>query len=81
MIERATQAVAEAGLTDLVQFVVGGLAESYLPDDFADAVISNCVINLCPDKEAVYREAFRIPNPAGGLQFRMSTIPKSPLTR
>ena len=60
MIERATQAVAEVGLTDLVEFVVGDFAESYLPDDFADAVISNCVINLCPDKESVYREAFRI---------------------
>jgi ubiquinone/menaquinone biosynthesis C-methylase UbiE len=34
-----------------------------LPDDFADAVISNCVINLCPDKESVYREAFRILKP------------------
>jgi arsenite methyltransferase len=47
MIERATQAVAEVGLTDLVEFVVGDFAESYLPDDFADAVISNCVINVC----------------------------------
>ena len=55
MIERATQAVAEAGLTDLVQFVVGDLAESYLPDDFADAVISNCVINLCPQGSGISR--------------------------
>jgi arsenite methyltransferase len=67
MIERATQAVTEAGLTDFVQFVVGDLAESHLPDDFADAVISNCVINLCPHKEAVYRQAFRILKGGGRL--------------
>jgi ubiquinone/menaquinone biosynthesis C-methylase UbiE len=67
MIERATQAVTEAGLTDFVQFVVGDLAESHLPDDFADAVISNCVINLCPHKEAVYRQAFRILKRGGRL--------------
>jgi ubiquinone/menaquinone biosynthesis C-methylase UbiE len=39
MIERATQAITEAGLTDFVQFVVSDLARPHLPDDFADAVI------------------------------------------
>jgi hypothetical protein len=36
MIERATQEVTEAGLTDFVQFVVGDLAQPHLPDDFAE---------------------------------------------
>src|SRR3990170_4473061 len=49
MIERAKQAVAEAGLTDAVELLVAGMDQLDLPDEFADVVISNCVINLCPD--------------------------------
>ena len=61
MIERAKQAVAEAGLQDRnIEFRTAYLDKTQLPDGFADVVISNCVINLCPDKDAVYEEAFRI---------------------
>jgi arsenite methyltransferase len=61
MIERAKQTVAEAGLQDRsIEFCNAYLDETQLPDGFADVVISNCVINLCPDKDAVYKEAFRI---------------------
>ena len=66
MIEQASQAVAEAGLPDRdIRFHLEGLEDSQLPGGFADVVISNCVINLCPDKDAVYREAFRVLKPGG----------------
>ncbi len=61
MIERAKQAVVEADLQDRnIEFRTAYLDKTPLPDDFTDVVISNCVINLCPDKGAVYEEAFRI---------------------
>ncbi|MGO9567106.1 MAG: methyltransferase domain-containing protein [Desulfomonilaceae bacterium] len=66
MIERAKQAVAEAGLQDMnIEFRNAYLDQTQIPEGFADVVVSNCVINLCPDKDAVYREAFRILRPGG----------------
>lgn len=68
MIERAKQAVAEAGLQDRdIELLVDDMERSLLPGGYADVVISNCVINLCPDKEAVYSEAFRILKHGGRL--------------
>ena len=68
MIERAKQAVAEAGLQDRnIEFRTAYLDKTQLPDDFADVVTSNCVINLCPDKNAVYEEAFRILRSSGRI--------------
>lgn len=68
MIERAKLAVAEAGLQDRdIELSVAELGSSLLPNSFSDVVISNCVINLCSDKDAVYKEAFRILRPGGRL--------------
>jgi ubiquinone/menaquinone biosynthesis C-methylase UbiE len=68
MIERAKQAVKESGLQDRnIELYVAGLENSQLQHSFADVVISNCVINLCPDKKAVYAEAHRILRPGGRL--------------
>jgi SAM-dependent methyltransferase len=68
MIERAKQTVADAGLQDRnIEFRTSYLDKTQLPNDIADVVISNCVINLCPDKDAVYEEAFRILRPSGRI--------------
>ncbi|MHB8781032.1 MAG: methyltransferase domain-containing protein [Candidatus Geothermincolia bacterium] len=68
MIERAKQTVIDAGLEEAnIRLMVGAVEETGLPDGMADVVISNCVINLCPDKDAVYREIFRILKPGGRI--------------
>jgi len=68
MIERAKQAVIASGLQERdIELRAAELENSQLPDGAADVVISNCVINLCPDKKAVYDEAYRILKPGGRL--------------
>lgn len=68
MIGRAKQAVAEAGFQNRdIELRVADMGKSRLPNSFVDVVISNCVINLCLDKDAVYKEAFRILRPGGWL--------------
>lgn len=66
MIERA-RANAEAGGYSNVEFHLASIDAIPLPDASVDCVISNCVLNLVPDKPAVFREAARILKPGGRL--------------
>jgi len=66
MIERARANAASGGYTN-VEFYQGTIDNIPLPDASVDCVISNCVLNLAPDKPAVFREIARILKPGGRL--------------
>lgn len=52
-----------------VEFIQGDMEDIPLPDASMDVVISNCVVCLSPDKEAVAREAFRVLAPGGRIHI------------
>jgi ubiquinone/menaquinone biosynthesis C-methylase UbiE len=66
MLALARENQRKAGV-DNVEFLKGEIENIPLPDNTADVIISNCVINLSGDKERVLREAYRVLKPGGRL--------------
>jgi SAM-dependent methyltransferase len=68
MLARARASAAEAGYAH-VRFEKADMTALPLATGSVDVVISNGVINLAPDKEAVFSELYRVVKPGGRLQF------------
>jgi SAM-dependent methyltransferase len=68
MLDKA-RANAKNGNIENVEFRLGEIDNLPVPDNTADLIISNCVINLAPDKKRVFEEAYRVLKPGGRVMI------------
>jgi len=71
MIQKANENIGKTGFTN-IDFIKGDTEDMPLPDDSFDVVISNCVLNLVPDKKQAFEEIYRVLK--AGAHFCISDV-------